>query len=118
MKARFFTKDAFSDPRLMLQPLRGENSVAVAADLIERGQGKCCADCGKPFNSARKQRSVARVSHIDPAGNIYTTSWLFCGRCTANMRRAGNRIPSKLLEEARNSTSTSLLMAAPAQGSA
>lgn len=118
MRARFFTKDPFSDPRLTLQPLRGENSVAVAADLIERGQGECCADCGKPFNSARKQRGVARVSHIDPEGNVFTTAWLFCGHCTTNMRRNGNKIPLRLVEEARAGTSNGLRMAAPAQGSA
>lgn len=118
MKARFFTKDPYSDPRLMLQPLRGETSVQVAADLIQSGQGECCADCARPFNAVRKQRGVARISHVDPEGNLYTTSWLFCGRRTADMRRNGNRIPSKLVEEARAATSNGLRMAAPAQGSA
>jgi len=110
--------DPHADPLLMLLPLQGEVSVAVAADLNRDGFGKCCANCDKPFNAARKQRGVGRVTHVDPAGMLFTTAWLFCGRCTAEMRRNGNRIPAKLTEEARAATSAGLLMATPAKGNA
>jgi hypothetical protein len=99
-------------------PLRGEVTQAVAADLNRSGFGKCCAGCGKPFNAARKQRAVGRVSHIDPAGKLFTTAWLFCGPCAAGIRRNGNLMPAALMEEARAATSAGLLMAAPAKGSA
>lgn len=116
---RFEAKeDPHTDPLLMLLPLHGEISVAVAADLNRSGFGKCCADCGKPFNAARKQRSVGRVTHIDLAGKVFTTAWLFCGRCAADMRRNGNRLPAKLTEEARAAASAGLLMASPTKGSA
>lgn len=112
-------EDPHADPLLMLLPLQGEISAAVGADLNRDGFGKYCADCCKPFNAVRKQRSVGRISHFDPEGMmLFTTTWLFCGRCTANMRRNGNCIPSKLVEEARAATSAGLLLKTPAEGGA
>lgn len=116
--ARSFQANPHADPRLMLAPLQGEVSVAVAADLNQDGFGKCCANCHKPFNAARKQRGVGRVTQVDPACMLFTTAWLFCGRCTAEMRRNGNRIPAKLTEQARAATSAGLLMATAAEGNA
>lgn len=110
--------DPYADPLLMLLPLRGKISEAVGADLNRDGFGKYCADCGKPFNAVRKQRRVGRVTHIDPAGMVFTTAWLFCGRCATEMRRNGNCIPAKLMEEARAATSAGLLIKMPAEGSA
>lgn len=115
----FTVKDApHSDALLMALPLQGEVTQAVGDDLNASGHGKCCAGCGKPFTVARKQRAVGRVSHVDPAGRLFTTAWLFCGRCAAAIRRDDGRLPAHLVQEARDATSAGLLLATPAEGNA
>lgn len=107
-----------ADPLLMAMPLRGEVSRAIAADLNAAGRGKCCAGCDKPFNAARKQRAVGRITHADPSGQLFTTTWLFCGRCAAEIRRNGGRMPAHLVQEARDATAAGLLLIEPAKGNA
>lgn len=107
-----------TDAVLMALPLQGKVTRAVGDDLNASGYGKCCAGCDKPFTAARKQRAVGRVTHFDPAGELFTTAWLFCGRCAAAVRRDGGRMPAHLVQEARSATSALLLLAAPAKGCA
>lgn len=112
-------EDPHADPLLMLLPLKGKVSGAVVDDLNRSGHGKSCAVCGKPFNAARKQREVGRVTHVDPVGGmVFTTAWVFCARCAGEIRRSGNRMPTALMEEARAAASAGLLLAAPAKGNA
>lgn len=117
---RFEAKeDPHADPLLMLLPLRGEISVAVAADLNRTGHGGNCGACGKPFNAARKQRQVGRVTYVDPTGGaVFSTAWIFCGRCSGEIRHNGGHIPAGLVQEAREAARAGLLLATPAGGSA
>ncbi len=111
-------EDPAGDPLLSLAPLGGQVSRAIAAELIRDGFGEQCGECGKPFNAVRKRRGVGRVTHADLSGGLYSTTWLLCGRCTAEMKRNGNRVSDKLIAEARSATEAGLLMAAPAKGNA
>lgn len=111
--------DPHAEPLLMLLPMEGEVSEAVAADLNRTGHGKSCGACRKPFNAARKQRHVGRITYVDPAGGgVYSTTWIFCGRCGGEIRRNGARMPADLVQEAREAASAGMLLAAPAGGSA
>lgn len=115
----FTVKDApHADALLMVLPLRAV-SQAVGNDLNRTGHGKSCGACGKPFNAARKQRDVGRITHVDPAGGaVFATAWIFCGRCAGEIRRNGGRMPEELVQEAREAARAGLLLAAPAGGSA
>lgn len=117
---RFEAKeDPHADPLLMLLPLQGEISVAVAADLNRTGHGKSCGACSKPFNAARKQRHVGRITYVDQVGGgVFSTAWIFCGPCAGEIRRNGGRMPADLVQEAREAARAGLLLAAPAGGSA
>lgn len=107
------------DPMLVAMPLGGTVSQAIAADLNRSGHGRCCSGCDKPFNTARKQRGVGRIRHVDVAGLlVVSTAWVFCGVCLAGIRRNGNLMPAHLVEEARAAASAGLLLAAPAEGNA
>lgn len=110
--------DPHADPLTMVLPLQGEITQAVGNDLNASGHGKCCAGCDKPFTVARKQRAVGRVTHFDPAGRLFVTAWLFCGRCAAEIRRNGGRMPVHLVQEARVAASAGLLLIEPAKGNA
>ncbi len=111
--------DPNANPMLMLLPLQGEITQAVGDDLNRTGHGKSCGVCGKPFNAARKQRHVGRITYVDPTGGgVYSTAWLFCGRCAAGIRRNGGRMPAHLVQEAREAASAALLLAKPAEGCA
>lgn len=110
--------DHTADPLLRLAPLTGKVTDALGAELNRSGHGKTCGECEKPFTVARKQRGVARVSHIDPAGHLYTTAWILCGPCLSAMKRAGNTVSPKLLAEARAAAEAGQLMATPARGTA
>lgn len=111
--------DPHADPTLMLLPLRGAVTSAVGDDLNRTGHGKSCGACGKPFNAARKQRDVGRITYTDPAGcAVFSTAWIFCGRCAGEIRRNGGRMPADLVQEAREAVRAGLLLSAPAGGSA
>lgn len=108
-----------ADPLLMALPLQGTITQAVGDDLNRTGHGKSCGVCRKPFNAARKQRYVGCITYVDPAGGgVYSTAWIFCGRCGGEIRRNGARMPADLVQEARAAASAGLLMAAPTKGSA
>ena len=101
------------DPAIMLDRLRGSVTQAVGNDLIQSGHGTHCGHCEKPFTAVRKPRDVARVTHGHDEIGVFTTAWLLCGRCRAEMRRDGKRLPAKLMEEARVATSAWLRLAPP-----
>lgn len=117
---RFEAKeDPNGNPVLMMLPLSGVVTQAVGADLNRTGHGKSCGACGKPFNAARKQRDVGRITHVDPAGGaIFSTAWIFCGCCAGEIRRNGGRLPAALVQEARAAASAGLLLSAPEGGRA
>lgn len=110
--------DSDSDPLLPLLDLTGEVTEAIAAEMIRDGLATHCGECGKPFTLARKQRSLGRVRHVDTAGLVYSTSWIFCGRCHAQNQRNGGRVSDKLLEQAREAAKAGQLAMTPARGSA
>ena len=111
--------DPNADPMLMVLPLHGAITQAVGNDLNRTGHGKSCGACCKPFNAARKQRHVGRIRYVDEAGcMVFSTAWIFCGRCAGKIRRNGGCIPADLVQEAQEAASAGLLLAAPAGGSA
>lgn len=114
----FSVKDDANAAPLMVLPLQGDITQAVGDDLNASGHGKCCAGCSKPFTDARKQRAVGRITHVNAAGLLVSTAWLFCGRCAAGISRNGGRMPAHLVQEARAATSAGLLLATPAKGNA
>jgi hypothetical protein len=110
--------DHTSDPLLPLLDMTGEVTEAIAAEMILDGQATHCGECGKPFTLARKRRSVGRVRHVDPAGLVYSTTWVFCGRCQAQNQRNGGKVSDKLLEQAREAAKAGQLAMMPAKGNA
>lgn len=110
--------DPDADPSLALLPLRGKVTKEIAKDLIRSGKGTHCGECGKPFTLARKRRGVGRVRHMDAAGRLYSTSWVFCGPCHAAMQRNGGKVSKKLVEEAREASKAGQLALCPARGNA
>lgn len=111
--------DPNADPMLMVLPLSGAVTQAVGNDLNRTGHGTSCGACGKPFNAARKQREVGRITYADPAGcAVFSTAWIFCGRCAGEIRRNGGRMPAELVQEAREAARAGLLLAAPVGGRA
>lgn len=110
-------KSDSGDPLLSVLPLRDAGRM-LAAELIRDGYGKFCGECGRQFNAARKWRGIARVNHVDMAGGFFSTAWLLCGRCHADMMANGNRVSDKLIREAREACEAGQLMLAPAKGSA
>ncbi len=91
--------DPHADPLLMLLPLQGKISGAVADDLNRSCHGKTCAVCGKPFNAARKQRGVGRVTHVDPVGGmVFTTPGFFCGAARAKSGATATACRPALME--------------------
>lgn len=116
----YTVKDDFdSDPMLVVAPLRGPITQALAADLNHSGHGLTCAGCGKPFSVARKQRGVARINHVEPGAMlVMSTSWLLCGKCVTAIRRDGGVLPEHLVKEAREAAGAALVLAAPVGGEA
>ena len=113
------TPDPQADPLLTLFPFDVPGVKAgVAADMARTGHDTHCGGCGKPFSLARKRRGVGRVRHIDATGVIFSTTWLFCGRCHAAMQRNGGKAPPHLVEQAREAAKAGLLAVLPAGGSA
>jgi hypothetical protein len=110
--------DPTSDPLLPLLDMTGEVTEAIAAEMVRDGQATHCGECGKPFTLARKRRSVGRVRHLDPAGLVYSTTWVFCGRCQAQNQRNGGKVSDKLMEQAREAAKAGMLAMMPAKGSA
>jgi hypothetical protein len=110
--------DTTSDPLLLLSDLTGEVTEAIAAEMIRDGLATHCGECGKPFTLARKRRGVGRVRHLDPAGLVYSTTWVFCGRCHAQNQRNGGKVSDKLMEQAREATKAGQLAMMPAKGNA
>lgn len=110
--------DPDADPSLPFLPLRGEVTTETAKDLIRSGKGTHCGECGKPFTLARKRRGVGRVRHLDAAGRLYSTSWIFCGRCHAAMQHNDGKVSEKLVEESRQAVKAAQLALCPARGNA
>jgi hypothetical protein len=110
--------DTTSDPLLPLLDMTGEVTEAIAREMIRDGQASHCGECGKPFTLARKRRSVGRVRHVDPAGLLYATTWVFCGRCHAQNQRNGGKVSGKLMEQAREAAKAGQLAMMPARGNA
>lgn len=111
------TQDPQADPLLNVAPLALPGvKAAIAADMARTGHGTHCGQCEKPFSLARKPRGIARAQHADPAGALYTTTWLLCGRCTTEMRRAGGKVSTQLMEQARAATDAGRVLLMPAKG--
>jgi hypothetical protein len=111
------TEDPQAYPLLTVAPLALSGvKGAIAADMARTGHGTHCGECGKPFTPARKRRGVGRVRHLDAAGRLYSTTWVFCGRCHAAMQRNGGKVSEKLVEEAREATKAGQLAVMPTQG--
>lgn len=104
------------DPQLRLVPLTGQVTDALAAELNRSGHGNTCGECEKPFTLTRKQRGVARVSHVDPSGYLFTTAWILCGTCLGRMKRDGDKVSPKLLAQARAAAEDGHLLVTPAKG--
>lgn len=110
--------DHTSDPAQLMLEMTGEVTEAICREMIRQGLATHCGECGKPFTLARKRRSVGRVRHLDPAGLLYSTTWVFCGRCHAQNQRNGGKVSDKLMEQAREAAKAGQLAMMPARGSA
>lgn len=92
--------DPHAAPELMFLPLHRSVSAAIIADMNRTGHGKVCGGCGKPFNAARKQRDVGRITQF-AGGSVVSTAWIVCGRCSAELRNNGGHPPAAMAQEAR-----------------
>lgn len=111
--------DPGADPLLGLLPLEAPGvRAAIAANLASTGHDSHCGQCKKPFTIARKRRGVARATHIGADGVLCTTLWVLCGRCLAEMKRAGGQVSPQLRAEARAAAEAGRLALAPAKGTA
>lgn len=88
------------DMAMMTTPLK-QSAPHLVAEMHKRGEGKRCGVCGKPFNSVRKWRSVARVVVGRAGGSTMAVHWLLCGACKRNaIRDNKGRVPALLRNEA------------------
>lgn len=105
-----------SEIGLALLPLK-EVGEQIAANMLTSGTGKRCGGCGEPFNTARKWRGVARVTHLGESGLLLST-WLVCGKCNHAAKGNGGKVPIELRQEARESYEALRLMQARPEGCA
>lgn len=101
---------------LAFLPLK-EVGEQIAEEMRAAGTDKHCSICCKPFNAARKQRGVARVTHMGESGLLCST-WMLCGKCIHDAKRNGWLFPIKLKQEARQSYEALRLMQARPEGTA
>ena len=92
-------------------------SEQLAAVMQADGTDRHCGMCHKPFNAARKQRGIVRVTHIGESGLMCST-WLLCGACKHTAKRNGGKVPASLVASARKGYEALRLMQAPAGGNA
>lgn len=101
--------------RLALMPLK-EIDAELAESMDSAGTGKRCGVCGKPFNSVRKWRSVARVTYGGEL--IVLVAWKLCGKCSHEARLNGGKVPESLRREAESVSKAALLAMADKGGTA
>lgn len=119
MAGQWTVREGLGDPLLSLLPLQGDVAKALAAELIRDGCAERCGECEKPFSTARKRRGIGRVVHVAPAGGgVFTTAWMLCGSCRAQMQRNGNRVSDKLIQEARSAAEAGITLMQSAGGRA
>lgn len=101
--------------RLALLPLK-KAGAQIAADMQAAGTGKRCGVCGKPFDNARKWRSVARLVY---GGELLVmVAWKLCGKCSHEAKRNGGKVPDCLKREAESVCEAARLMVADPKGAA
>jgi hypothetical protein len=100
---------------LALLPLKKVNA-QLAASMEAAGTGKRCGVCGKPFDTVRKWRSVARVTFGGDL--IMLVAWKLCGKCSHEAKRNGGKIPDSLRREAESVSKAALLAMTDTGGTA
>lgn len=100
---------------LSLMPLK-KVGAQLAASMEAAGTGKRCGMCCKPFNMARKWRSVARVTYGGDL--IMMVAWKLCGQCSHEVKRNGGKVPDSLMREAESVSKAALLAMAETGGTA
>ena len=100
---------------LALLPLK-KVGARIAADMQAAGTGKRCGVCGKPFDTARKWRSVARLTYGGDA--VLLLAWKLCGKCTHDAKLNGGKVPDCLRQEAESVCEAARLMMAEPKGTA
>lgn len=88
----------------------------IAADMQAAGTGKRCGVCSKPFDSARKWRSIARLVYGGSA--VMLLAWKLCGKCTHEATLNGGTVPGSLKQEAEAVCEAARLIAAEPKGTA
>lgn len=101
--------------RLALLPLK-KVGAQLAESMGAAGTGKRCGVCGKPFDTARKWRSVVRVTRGSDL--IMMVAWKLCGKCNHEVKRNGGKVPDSLLREAESVYKAAHLAMADAGGTA
>ncbi|MDT3706491.1 MAG: hypothetical protein ROZ09_06650 [Thiobacillus sp.] len=109
--------DPHAATELMFLPLHRSVSAAIIADMNHTGHGRVCGGCGKPFNAARKQREVGRITQF-AGGSIVSTTFIVCGRCGAELRRNGGHPPAAMVQEAKEARRAAELLYLSARGRA
>ncbi len=100
---------------LALLPLK-KVGAQLAASMEAAGTGKRCGVCGKPFDTARKWRSVVRVTYGGDL--IMLVAWKLCGKCNHEAKRNGGKVPDCLRREAESLSKAALLGMTEAGGTA
>lgn len=101
--------------RLALLPLKKAGAQLVA-DMDAAGTGKRCGVCCKPFNKARKWRSVARL--VYGGDMVLMVAWKLCGKCAHDAKQNGGKVPDCLKHEAEGLVEAAHLAVSDAEGSA
>lgn len=102
------------DAMIFPAPLQ-EVGLQIAEELGKQGLADRCGGCGKPFNRARKWRTMKRLTVATLGHGMFTWSALLCGRCTAGLKRGDTAVLDRLNREALREAA--LLVAMP-EGSA
>lgn len=101
--------------RLALLPLKNAGA-QIAADMQAAGTGKRCGVCGKPFDRARKWRSLARLVYGGDV--VLMVAWKLCGKCSHEAKRNGGKVPACLIREAESVCEVARFAAACEKGTA
>jgi hypothetical protein len=72
----------------------------ILDNLRTTGRADKCGGCGKPFTTARKLKSVARVRHVGVRGVMHDWTCPLCRKCTHENLDASGGVHQRLQRQA------------------